>query len=425
MTTNRDDFSAQVKVALAKRAGYRCSNPSCRHATVGPARDPHGVVMVGVAAHVTAAAPGGPRYDDSLTSEERRSIVNGIWCCRTCGTLIDADETGYSVELLQSWKAEAERRAARDIGALGAGSPVVKLSKVLSGHESYVWDVVVTPDGRYAVSASNDCTLRVWDIASGLPRSVLTGHTSWVCSACVDPTGTVVAGGALDGTVRLWNLHTGEQICDVPGGASDAKVAWMEDGRLVVGDSSGILRVCVQNEMGWTLLHERQLHSAAVLKVVAFGSDDKVATASADGTTLVWQADSGQVRVVLTGHSGDVNSVAVDQSGSVAVTGGIDRSVAVWDLEDGLCQMRLNGHIGIVWRVAISPDGRILASGSGDNTVRLWDRLSGACLDELAHPDCVAAVTFDPAGTRLVVGCDDDNLYVYEMLQAAQDAATG
>ena len=73
-----------------------------------------------------------------------------------------------------------------------------------------------------------------------------------------------------------------------------------------------------------------------------------------------------------------------------------------------------------MWRVAVSPECQLIASGSGDNTVRLWDRDSGACLDELAHPDCVAAVAFDRGGSRLIVGCDDDNLYLYDVLSSAE-----
>jgi WD40 repeat protein len=114
-----------------------------------------------MAAHITGAAHGGPRYDKALTSAERRSITNEIWCCDNCGRLVDADESAYTEELLRRWKLEAEARAARNIAALAGGSPVVRLEKVLSGHTNYVWDVVVTPDGRSAVSASNDSTLRV------------------------------------------------------------------------------------------------------------------------------------------------------------------------------------------------------------------------------------------------------------------------
>jgi WD40 repeat protein len=153
---------------------------------------------------------------------------------------------------------------------------------------------------------------------------------------------------------------------------------------------------------------------------VTFGTGDELATASADGTAAIWSADSGSVRLMLEGHAGGANSVAVNPSHSLAVTGGTDRTVAVWNLENGSCRYRLRGHLDIVWRVALSPECRLIASGSGDNTVRLWDQDSGACRDELSHPDCVAAVAFDRDGNRLIVGCDDDNLYLYDVLPSAE-----
>jgi hypothetical protein len=63
----RDDFPTLIKEMLAKRVGYRCSNPGCRKPTSGPQEDPSKAVNVGVAAHITAASPNGPRYDPSLT----------------------------------------------------------------------------------------------------------------------------------------------------------------------------------------------------------------------------------------------------------------------------------------------------------------------------------------------------------------------
>ncbi len=47
----RDDFPLPVKDALAKRVGYRCSNPQCRQSTSGPQDDPTKFVNTGVAAH--------------------------------------------------------------------------------------------------------------------------------------------------------------------------------------------------------------------------------------------------------------------------------------------------------------------------------------------------------------------------------------
>lgn len=109
----RDDFSTAVKDALAKRVAFRCSNPKCDSATSGPHSEPIRSVNLGVASHITAAANGGPRFDKSLTSEERTSIDNGIWLCQRCAKLVDNDLAFYSVALLKAWKVTAEARALR------------------------------------------------------------------------------------------------------------------------------------------------------------------------------------------------------------------------------------------------------------------------------------------------------------------------
>lgn len=77
----RDEFPPSVKEELAKRVGYLCSNPACRQPTSGPQSKPSGTVNIGVTAHITAASPDGPRYDASLSSEERKAASNGIWLC--------------------------------------------------------------------------------------------------------------------------------------------------------------------------------------------------------------------------------------------------------------------------------------------------------------------------------------------------------
>jgi hypothetical protein len=111
----RDDFPAVTKDLLAKRVGYRCSNPSCGQLTSGPHDDPTKTVNVGVAAHITAASPGGPRYDASLSATQRKSAENGIWLCQKCAKLVDNDPERYTLEVLRSWKREAEETAIREL----------------------------------------------------------------------------------------------------------------------------------------------------------------------------------------------------------------------------------------------------------------------------------------------------------------------
>ncbi len=107
----RDELSRSTKEALAKRVGMRCSNPACKYPTSGPHSASDQFVNLGVACHITAAAPGGPRYEATLTSLQRSSIENAIWLCQSCAKLVDSDTQKYSVSALVTWRLNAEAEA--------------------------------------------------------------------------------------------------------------------------------------------------------------------------------------------------------------------------------------------------------------------------------------------------------------------------
>lgn len=109
--TGRDNFNHKTKETIAKRAAYICSNPVCRRMTLSPSENEiDRVIYTGKAAHITAAAPGGPRYDSKLTPEERSSAENGIYLCSTCADMIDKNQgSDYPVSLLKQWKQEHEK----------------------------------------------------------------------------------------------------------------------------------------------------------------------------------------------------------------------------------------------------------------------------------------------------------------------------
>ena len=97
----RDNFSAKSVRILQSRVGHRCSNPECRRPTIGPALGEDRTVNIGIAAHITAAAEGGPRYDRVLTTEARKSTDNGIWLCHNCAKLIDSDIARFTADMLR------------------------------------------------------------------------------------------------------------------------------------------------------------------------------------------------------------------------------------------------------------------------------------------------------------------------------------
>lgn len=104
-----DKFPAKVKNVLAYRVSLQCSNPECQRPTSAAHNRPDKYNVLGEAAHITGARPRGPRYDPTLTQEERRAATNGVWLCRLCARVIDTDVERFPATMLRQWKADAER----------------------------------------------------------------------------------------------------------------------------------------------------------------------------------------------------------------------------------------------------------------------------------------------------------------------------
>lgn len=162
----RDNFSTPTKREIAERAGYICSHPNCGRMTVGPSADrAGGITMTGVAAHIAAAAAGGPRSDATLSSAKRSAATNGIWMCATHAKWIDDNPSLATVEKLREWKSAHEA----EISAwIEHGHPGIFRS----------WDrlAALTRDQRDTIETSlpNGCTI-VRDGASLLTALAASG----------------------------------------------------------------------------------------------------------------------------------------------------------------------------------------------------------------------------------------------------------
>lgn len=158
----RDHFSIAVRRALAARVAFQCSREDCGAVTAGPNSDPAKVLNIGVAAHITAASPKGPRYSSKLTREERRSITNAIWLCQDCAKLVDDDPMAFPVETLRRWKEAAELRSLFAIGrptkSYGRGNLQVRTIRIQ--HAGFLfsdtpWPFRVDPQGEDATHSLN------------------------------------------------------------------------------------------------------------------------------------------------------------------------------------------------------------------------------------------------------------------------------
>jgi hypothetical protein len=125
MAGKRDEFLREIGDIAAKRVGLRCSNPNCRKPTAGPQVTQRKAVNIGVAAHISAAAKGGPRYDPNMLPEERSAIENCIWLCQNHAKLVDNDPARYTSDILRRWRRIAEEAALMEIeSSLPSNAPL-------------------------------------------------------------------------------------------------------------------------------------------------------------------------------------------------------------------------------------------------------------------------------------------------------------
>ncbi|HSH01488.1 MAG TPA: protein kinase [Anaerolineae bacterium] len=163
----------------------------------------------------------------------------------------------------------------------------------------------------------------------------------------------------------------------------------------------------------------------------------QIISASDDETIRVWDATTGDEQMVLRGHQGFVQNLAISPNGQILASGGGggDFRLHLWDLNSGQPLFDpLPGHNGNIWYVDFSPDNKTVATAGWDGTLKIWDATTGTLITDLTnHNTNINRAVFSPDGRWLASGDGDGIIILWDTTTWTQvgssltsnDAATG
>jgi RNA polymerase sigma factor (sigma-70 family) len=290
----------------------------------------------------------------------------------------------------------------------------------VEGHQSWVGTLALL-DGKKVLTASQDGTIREWELATGKPLRRFPGQQSCGKSVAVSPDGHLLATGGGDGTVRLWDPGTGKELRQFPGHNRYVTFAAFSPDGKVLATAGGDCLIRLWEPATGKGLGELAGHRGSAYGL-AFSPNGKVlASSSEDGTVRLWDVASGNELRELGGQQEEAaEPLAFSPDGKYLAGGGRHKAVFLWDVTTGREVRRFEAGQASMG-IAFSPDGKTLASATGD-LVCLWEVATGKERLRLSgHHEPVVSVLFSRDGRLVISGSGDTSALVWDVTGRLRD----
>ncbi|KAG5490637.1 hypothetical protein JKF63_00758 [Porcisia hertigi] len=418
-------------------------------ATTKPDPPGHDAVRQGVLAVVTSTSSG----KNSKPSVSASSDVLAYKRARDADDILSVNpEQLKARSTLVVSKAAEEEVEARQYSA----PPKWKLSKVLVGHQGWVWATAVEPGNKWFATGGFDAIIKVWDLETGALKMNLTGHKEAVRSISLSRRSPYMFSGSDDHSVKCWDLERNEVVREFFGHRSSVHCVAAHPSLDVVISGSRDTTVRVFDVRSRAVVHTMVGHTDSVMSLVVQQEEPQVISGGSDGFIYLWDLRSGQPSKRLTRHKKPVRGLSFTAAGDALVSCGADE-VRVWNLPSG--EFVTNAHTEVVedrrgtnapggglrstdereeyayrWSCCAMSPRSVLAVGSQDGELAFYDwnrpqprRVAGkfyapyqwtktkSLPGTLQGEGGINAITYDVSGTRLITAESDKSVKIWRM----------
>ena len=259
-----------------------------------------------------------------------------------------------------------------------------------------------SPDGTRVVTAGDDGQAQLWDAIHGLPLTALGAPSDTVRHVGFSRDGTRFATVSLDGPARIWAAADGQLLRELDARTKLAATSeFSPDGaRLVIAGSLTVIEAPANSGPGTPSPPARVRHVGI----------------RSDGTSRIWDANSGRMLAELRGPAGAITNAAFSPDGRrVLLFGRYGNEARVWDAAGGQLLAELANNTGLVPGASFSSDGERVLTASSDGVARVWDAGSWKLLAELrGHAGPLTSAAFSPDGGRIVTASEDRTARVWD-----------
>ncbi|KAK0644361.1 WD40-repeat-containing domain protein [Cercophora newfieldiana] len=258
----------------------------------------------------------------------------------------------------------------------------------LHGHSHIVSDCVISSDGAYALSASWDKTLRLWELSTGTTTRRFVGHTNDVLSVSFSADNRQIVSGSRDRSIKLWNT---------------------------LGDCK------------FTITEKGHTEWVSCVRFSPNPQNPVIVSSGWDKLVKVWELSSCKLQTDHIGHTGYINTVTISPDGSLCASGGKDGTTMLWDLNESKHLYSLNANDEI-HALVFSPNRYWLCAATASSII-IFDLEKKSKVDELKpefqnigkksrEPECVS-LAWSADGQTLFAGYTDNIIRAWGVMSRA------